>query len=63
VGLALADTRVWFPNWRVQWAWVAFDVLLIALMFSLGRRWRARLLSMGEAFRSAGPGVRRARST
>jgi phosphatidylglycerol lysyltransferase len=43
VGLALADTGVWFPDWRVQWAWVAFDVLLIVLMFSLVRRWRARV--------------------
>jgi phosphatidylglycerol lysyltransferase len=43
VGLSLADTRIWFPSSSIQWAWVAFDVVLIALMFSLVRKWRARV--------------------
>jgi phosphatidylglycerol lysyltransferase len=43
--LACADTTTWFPGAGVQWAWVAFDVLLIGLMFSLVRRWRARVAS------------------
>lgn len=43
LGLAFADTATWFPSPAIQWSWVAFDVLLIALMFSLVRRWRARV--------------------
>jgi phosphatidylglycerol lysyltransferase len=45
LGLAFADTATWFPGPGIQWAWVAFDVLLIALMFSLVRKWRARVAS------------------
>jgi phosphatidylglycerol lysyltransferase len=43
LGLALMDTARWFPSLTVQYAWVAFDVLLIALMLSLVRKWRARV--------------------
>jgi phosphatidylglycerol lysyltransferase len=39
--LTLVDTSTWFPNRTVQWSWVAFDALLIALMASLVLRWRA----------------------
>ncbi|HEX6246029.1 MAG TPA: phosphatidylglycerol lysyltransferase domain-containing protein, partial [Polyangiales bacterium] len=41
--LATIHTRTWFPSALVQWAWVAFDVALIALMASLVVRWRARV--------------------
>ena len=41
--LATIHTSTWFPSAFVQWAWVAFDVLLIALMASLVLRWRARV--------------------
>jgi phosphatidylglycerol lysyltransferase len=44
--LALAHTATWFPSAGIQWAWVVFDLLLIALMFSLVRRWRARVASL-----------------
>jgi phosphatidylglycerol lysyltransferase len=43
IGLAVADTSIWFPSATIQWAWVAFDVLLIGLMLSLVRKWRARV--------------------
>lgn len=43
VALALIDTATWFPSARIQYAWVGFDVLLIALMGALVLRWRARL--------------------
>lgn len=39
--LALVDTATWFPSVAIQRAWVGFDLILIALMFSLVRRWRA----------------------
>ena len=41
--LAWVPTEPWFPSPQVQWAWVAFDLVLIVLLFSLVRRWRARL--------------------
>jgi len=41
--LASIDTSIWFPGTTIQWAWVLFDVLLIALMLSLVRKWRARV--------------------
>jgi hypothetical protein len=41
--LASVHTPTWFPNATVQWAWVGFDVTLIALMASLVLRWRARV--------------------
>lgn len=41
--LASVDTSVWFPSRGVQWGWVGFDALLIALMGSLVARWRARV--------------------
>jgi hypothetical protein len=43
IGLALMDTARWFPSVGLQRAWVAFDVLLIVLMFALVQRWRARV--------------------
>lgn len=45
-GLAMLESARWFPSRGVQHAWVAFDVLLIALMFSLVVRWRARVASL-----------------
>jgi phosphatidylglycerol lysyltransferase len=40
--LALADS--WhFPAPWVRWAWVAFDVVLVAALFRLSVRWSARL--------------------
>ena len=53
VALLTIDTARWFPSELVQYAWAGFDVLLIALMFSLVRRWRtpvARLLSVLTLF-------------
>jgi len=44
--LAVIDSGRWFPNHRIHVAWVAFDVLLIGLMFSLVRRWRARVAAL-----------------
>jgi len=44
--LALVDTGKWFPTAAIQQAWTAFDVLLIALLFALVRRWRPRLAVM-----------------
>jgi hypothetical protein len=41
--IAFAHTPTWFPSTGVQLAWVAFDVLLIALMASLVIKWRARV--------------------
>jgi phosphatidylglycerol lysyltransferase len=41
--LASVHTPTWFPSATVQWAWVGFDVVLIALMASLVLRWRARV--------------------
>lgn len=43
LGLALVDGARWFPSVAVQRAWVGFDLLLIALMFSLVRHWRSRV--------------------
>jgi len=45
--LALASPR-WFPSSAVQAAWVAFDVLLAASLFSLARKWR-RVLGLAIA--------------
>jgi phosphatidylglycerol lysyltransferase len=41
--VGFAHTPTWFPSTGVQLAWVAFDVLLIALMASLVVKWRARV--------------------
>ena len=41
--ISFAHTPTWFPGPGVQLAWVAFDVLLIALMASLVVKWRARV--------------------
>jgi phosphatidylglycerol lysyltransferase len=36
----------WFPSPAVKWAWVAFDAVLIALMFTLLRRWQRGLVRL-----------------
>jgi phosphatidylglycerol lysyltransferase len=41
--LALAPTEQWFPSQEIQRAWVVFDVVLIALLGALVRRWRTHL--------------------
>jgi phosphatidylglycerol lysyltransferase len=41
--LALAPTEHWFPSVEIQRAWVVFDVVLIALLGSLVRRWRTHV--------------------
>jgi phosphatidylglycerol lysyltransferase len=41
--LALAPTGTWFPSATIQWAWVTFDVALIALMAALVRKWRTKI--------------------
>ncbi|MDB4976299.1 MAG: hypothetical protein JWN48_4640 [Myxococcaceae bacterium] len=46
IALAVMDTAVWFPSSQVQYAWVAFDMLLIGLMLSLVQRWRSRLAEL-----------------
>ena len=53
MGLMLIDTATWFPSAGIQRAWVAFDVLLIGLMFALVRRWRAPLAVLVVALTSA----------
>lgn len=42
VALTLSSAA-WFPAPWVRWAWVAFDCLLVAALFSLARRFRPRL--------------------
>ena len=44
--LALADTAHWFPARWVQEAWVAFDLLVLAGLLLLCRRWRQRLAAL-----------------
>ena len=38
--LAMASARRWFPHPMVKWAWVAFDLGLLAGLAILQRRWR-----------------------
>ena len=38
--LAVASARRWFPHPAVKWAWVAFDLGLLAGLAVLQRRWR-----------------------
>jgi hypothetical protein len=40
------DTATWFPSATVQYAWALFDVVLVSLMLSLVRRWRARVATL-----------------
>jgi phosphatidylglycerol lysyltransferase len=51
--LALVDTATWFPSLSIQRAWVLFDLILIALMFSLVRRWRAGVAALVVLLTSA----------
>ena len=37
--LACSSVR-WFPSAAIKWAWVGFDVALVAALFSLTLRWR-----------------------
>jgi hypothetical protein len=46
IALALVDTSTWFPSATYQYAWALFDVLLVGLMLSLVRRWRARVATL-----------------
>jgi phosphatidylglycerol lysyltransferase len=46
LALLLIDTATWFPGAGVQYAWAGFDLLLIGLMLSLARRWRARVAEL-----------------
>jgi phosphatidylglycerol lysyltransferase len=46
IALSVIDSGRWFPSHRVHTAWVALDVILIGLMFSLVRRWRSRVAGM-----------------
>ena len=41
--LAMVSSNRWFPHPVVKWAWVGFDALLAAGLFSLRARWRDRL--------------------
>ncbi len=45
VALALVPARE-FPSPCVRWAWVAFDVALVAALFALTRRWRRPLATI-----------------
>ena len=38
--LASADAATWFPHPAIKWAWVVFDVGLVAGLLGLQRRWR-----------------------
>jgi phosphatidylglycerol lysyltransferase len=38
--LASADAARWFPHPAIKWAWVGFDVCLLAGLHALQRRWR-----------------------
>ena len=46
MALAIAHSERWFPSRGIHIAWVAFDVLLIGLMFSLVRRWRSKVAGL-----------------
>lgn len=46
LALLLVDTATWFPGPRIQLAWAGFDLVLIVLMLSLARRWRARVAEL-----------------
>ena len=38
-----ADAEQWFPSRGVKRAWIAFDVVIAGVLFSLAQRWRPRL--------------------
>lgn len=46
IALCLVDTSTWFPSATYQYAWALFDVVLVGLMLSLVRRWRARVATL-----------------
>ncbi|MEY4510706.1 MAG: hypothetical protein RLZZ450_2828 [Pseudomonadota bacterium] len=46
IALALVDTSIWFPSAGYQYAWASFDLVLVGLMLSLVRRWRARVATL-----------------
>ena len=50
LALSLVDTsagaRTWFPSATIQYAWATFDLVLVGLMLSLVRRWRARVATL-----------------
>jgi phosphatidylglycerol lysyltransferase len=46
LALTLMQTEVWFPSSRIQYAWALFDLLLVGLMLSLVRTWRARVAEL-----------------
>ncbi len=46
IAIAMIDTERWFPSSTAQIAWVAFDGVLIAMLFALVQRWRAWLASL-----------------
>lgn len=49
--LALPKSGAWFPSETWRWAWVGFDVAVIAALFRLGDRWNPRLAAvLGAAF-------------
>ena len=37
--VAIADDAAWFPSPAVKYAWIAFDVVLAAALFTLAARW------------------------
>lgn len=41
--LATAETARWFPSRRVQFGWVAFDLVMCGALVALARRWRQPL--------------------
>ncbi len=41
--MASVETKRWFPSRRIQFAWLAFDVVMCGALISLSRRWRRRL--------------------
>jgi len=46
LALTLVDTATWFPSTTIQYGWAAFDLLLVGLMLSLVRHWRARVATL-----------------
>lgn len=51
--LIASDTRRWFPSARVKHAWIAFDAVMAAMLFSLAARWRRPLALAACAATSA----------
>ena len=46
LALTALQSDIWFPSAEIQFAWAIFDMILVALMFTLVQRWRARVAEL-----------------